>query len=237
MIPRTIVLAAAIPLATACTHLSGSEPPAPPGFVFAETFGEDEQDLEDTGRNRYFVLEPGYTLRLEGQEGGQTATLVIRVLDETREIGGVRTRIVEERETRGSVLAEVSRDYFVISRKTGNVYYFGEDVDAFGSGSVADHGGSWKHRSAGARYGMMMPGSPTVGSGYYQEFAPEIAMDRARILSLDESVDTPAGRFDNCLKTEETTPLEPDAREYKYYAPGIGLVRDGSFRLVDHGKN
>jgi hypothetical protein len=82
---------------------------------------------------------------------------------------------------------------------------------------------------------MIMPGSPAVGSGYYQEFAPEIAMDRARILSLDEVVLTPAGTFENCLKTEETSPLEPDAKEYKYYAPGIGLVRDGPFRLVRYG--
>ena len=29
------------------------------------------------------------------------------------------------------------------------------------------------------------------------------------------------------MKTRETTPLEKLAREYKLYAPGIGLVKDG----------
>jgi hypothetical protein len=36
------------------------------------------------------------------------------------------------------------------------------------------------------------------------------------------------------VKTRETTPLEPLAREYKFYAPGIGLVRDGDMQLVSH---
>ena len=52
---------------------------------------------------------------------------------------------------------------------------------------------------------------------------------------LSETVETPAGNFKNCLKTEETTPLEPDNTEYKYYAPGVGLVKDGPMKLVRSG--
>jgi hypothetical protein len=37
------------------------------------------------------------------------------------------------------------------------------------------------------------------------------------------------------LKVEDTTPLEPGVKEYKYYAPGIGLVKDGAVELVKHG--
>jgi len=49
-------------------------------------------------------------------------------------------------------------------------------------------------------------------------------------------VKTPAGEFKNCLKVEETTPLEPNTKEYKYYAPGVGLVREGDLKLVKYGK-
>jgi hypothetical protein len=35
---------------------------------------------------------------------------------------------------------------------------------------------------------------------------------------------------------EETTPLEPGVKEYKYYAAGVGLVQDGSLKLVKYGK-
>ncbi len=53
---------------------------------------------------------------------------------------------------------------------------------------------------------------------------------------MSETVKTPAGEFTNCLKVEETTPLEPRTREFKYYAPGIGLVQSGSLKLVKFGK-
>jgi hypothetical protein len=55
------------------------------------------------------------------------------------------------------------------------------------------------------------------------------------ILSTTETVQTPAGTFKNCLKVEETNPLEPGTKEYKYYAPGIGLVLDDKLELVRHG--
>lgn len=43
------------------------------------------------------------------------------------------------------------------------------------------------------------------------------------------------GVFEGCLRTKETSPLEPLVKEYKVYAPGIGLVKDGSLALVSHG--
>jgi hypothetical protein len=32
-------------------------------------------------------------------------------------------------------------------------------------------------------------------------------------------LETPVGKFKDVLKTEETTPLEPGEKEYKFYAP------------------
>ena len=55
-------------------------------------------------------------------------------------------------------------------------------------------------------------------------------MDRAEVVSLTEKFETPAGKFENCLKTEETSALE-SAREKKIYAPGIGLIYDGGLKL------
>ena len=64
----------------------------------------------------------------------------------------------------------------------------------------------------------------------------QFAMDRATIVSVTETVKTPAGEFTNCLKVEETTPLQRFVTEYKYYAPGIGMVQDGSMKLVKVGR-
>ena len=53
-------------------------------------FSAEKSTLVATGRNPYFILEPGYVLVLEG--GGER--LVITVLDQTRTIDGVETRVV-----------------------------------------------------------------------------------------------------------------------------------------------
>ena len=71
-----------------------------------------------------------------------------------------------------------------------------------------------------------------MGQAVYQEVAPGVAMDRARVMSLSERVTTPAGTFERCVKTEETTPLEPGDKGYKLYAPGVGLVQDGPLVLI-----
>ena len=195
-------------------------------------FRVEPGELSATGSNPYFVLEPGYQLVFEdGKE-----QLTITVLDETKTVAGVETRVVEERETKDGQLVEVSRNYFAISKRTNSVFYFGEDVDIYKGGQVVSHDGVWLAGVQEARFGLMMPGVPLSRARHYQEIAPGVALDRAEIVSVDATVKTPAGEFANCVRVEETTPLEPDTKGYKYYAPGIGLVQDGSLKLVAYGK-
>ena len=191
-----------------------------------------KNELSPTGRNPFFILEPGHQLVLEHRNERLTVT----VLDETKVVDGVTTRVVEERETRGGTVVEVSRNYFAISTRTNSVFYFGEDVDDFEDGKVVGHGGGWLAGVNGAKFGLMMPGTPLLKARYYQEYAPGVAMDRAEIIELDETVITPVGKLEGCLKTEETTPLEVGEREHKRYAPGIGMIQDGAMMLVRHGK-
>ena len=161
--------------------------------------------------------------------------MTITVLNETKMVDGVETRVVEERETKAGRLAEVSRNYFAISKRTNDVFYFGEDVDIYQDGKVVSHAGAWLSGVNGARFGLFVPGQPTLNARYYQEVAPGAAMDRVEIVSLTETVRTPAGEFKNCLKFMETTPLEPGVTDYKYFAPGIGMVQDGKLKLVKFG--
>jgi hypothetical protein len=195
-------------------------------------FAVEKSELSATGRNPYFILEPGYQLVFEGGR----ERLIISVLNETKMVDGVETRVVEERETRDGKLVEISRNYFAISKRTNDVFYFGEDVDIYKDGKVVNHSGAWLSGVNGARFGLMMQGEISLKAKYYQEIAPKVAMDRAEILSLNTTVNTPAGEFRNCLKMEESTPLEPGIKEYKYYAAGVGLVQDGDLKLVRYGK-
>lgn len=87
----------------------------------------------------------------------------------------------------------------------------------------------------GAHYGMALPGSPRVGEKYFQEVAPkDDAMDRAEVVSTSVKKNVPAGEFSDCVRTEEASPAEPGTKEYKLYAPGVGLIEDGGLRLVSH---
>jgi hypothetical protein len=206
-----------------------------------QEFGISNCELAPTGRNQYFILEPGFQLVLEGG----SEKVAVTVLDETKTITGVvdeatapttvTTRVVEEREWKDDELIEVSRNFFAICPTSKDVFYFGEEVDDYQDGEITGHSGAWLAGENGAKAGLIMSGSPRVGMKYYQEVAPDVALDRAEIVSLDETLDTPAGAFSNSLKTQEGTALNPDEKEFKTYAPGIGLSQEENLFLVDHG--
>jgi hypothetical protein len=191
-------------------------------------------NFASTGKNSHFILEPGYQVILEGEEDGENLQLVMSVLNETKIVDGVETRVVEEKETEGGNLVEVSRNYFAICSSTNNVIYFGEDVDMYEDGKVVSHEGAWLAGQNGAKAGMMMPGKVEVGLKYFQEIAPGVAEDRAEIVSVNDMLATPAGTFSKVLKAEETNPLKPGEKEFKFYAPGIGLIQDEALKLVKH---
>jgi hypothetical protein len=225
----------ALGLCTLCGGLEAEE--GKKESEFTTTFAVERSELASTGRNPFFILEPGFQLVFAGKEDGDDVGLTITVLDETRLVDGVETRVVEERETKNGKIVEVSRNYFAISKRTNDVYYFGEEVDIYKGGKLVSHEGAWLSGVHGARFGLAVPGSPLLGARYHQEIAPDVAMDRAEVVSLAETMETPAGKFTQVLKTVETTPLEPGARESKYYAPGVGLIKDGPCRLVSYGRS
>jgi hypothetical protein len=198
------------------------------------SFNLENCDFASTGKNNYFILEPGYQVILEGEEDGEKLQLVMSVLDKTKIVDGIETRVVEEKETEGGNLVEVSRNYFAMCRPTNNAIYFGEDVDMFEDGKIVSHEGAWLAGENGSRAGVIMPGKVEIGLKYYQEIAPGIAEDRAEIVSVNDTLETPAGMFRQVLKTEETNPLKPGEKEFKFYAPGIGLIQDEAIKLVKH---
>jgi hypothetical protein len=221
------LLAAALIAALPAAHGERSQGKA---SAWQSDFGIKDCKMQTTGRNPYFVLEPGHQLELEG--GG--TKLQITVLDDTKTIDGVLTRVVEEREWKDGKLYEIARNYFAICEQTKDVYYFGEDVDFYENGKVVKHDGSWLAGGAN-RPGLIMPGAPKPGMKYYQEIAPKVAMDRAEIVSVTETCKTPAGTFSNCMKVKEGSAMEPLVTEHKYFAPSIGLVGDADLRLTRHG--
>ena len=197
------------------------------GKKWTDAFGQEQCTFSSLGRNRFFILVPGHQLVLESPE----EKVVITVLDETRRVGNVETRVVEEREEEDGQLKEVSRNFFAICREHGDVFYFGEEVDDYKEGQIVAHGGAWRADQKDSKAGILMPGTILLGARHYQEIAPN-AMDRAEIVADGVTMATPAGIFHNCIRVEETSGLDPDEKYYKTYAPEIGLIQDEDLLLT-----
>jgi hypothetical protein len=174
--------------------------------------------------NPYFPLVPGtvFTYRSKTKDG--TEIEVMRVTDQTKVIQGVTTRVVQDDVRLDGVLTEHTFDWFA-QDELGNVWYFGEDSQSIDpeTGEVSTEG-SWQAGKAGAEAGIIMEAHPAVGDSYNEENAAPVAEDQARVTALGARAKVPYGRFDGCLETENTSPLEPTALENKFYASGVGLV-------------
>ena len=100
-----------------------------------DRFEVNKADLLPAGTNPYITIQPGRVLHLK--HGNDTLTVTI--LPETQEVDGIVAGVLEERETKNGKLVEVSRNFMVTDRNTGDVYYFGEDVDNYKDGKVVNH--------------------------------------------------------------------------------------------------
>jgi hypothetical protein len=170
--------------------------------------------------NPLFPLVPGMKYVYHG--GGETTE--VTVTDGTKQILGVTSIVVRDVVSVGGEIIEDTYDWYA-QDKEGNVWYFGEDTKEYKDGQLVSTEGSWEAGVDGAKPGIVMHRTqPATGVPYRQEYYACKAEDMAEIVSLNESVTVSYGSFDNCLQTREFTPLEPGVSEYKYYAPGVGLV-------------
>jgi hypothetical protein len=211
------------------------------GFIkgtggYTTDFFLEDCDFSTVGRNKFFILEPGYRLFLTGKnEEGVKVELEIKVLHQTKKVDGVNTRVLEERESEDGELVEVSRNYVAFCKQTGSMVYYGEDVDFYENGKIVGHEGEWLAGKNGAKPGLLMPGTILLNAKYMQEIAPGVAMDRAKVESMGETAKTPAGTFNDVIKIFETTPLEPGISEFKLHAPDVGLIQDKELKLKEYG--
>jgi hemolysin type calcium-binding protein len=183
----------------------------------------DSADFVRVIDNPYFPLTPGTTYFSRTPDGAENDAF--RVTHQTIQILGVTCTVVKHTAYEDGEIVEIARDYFA-QDKDGNVWYFGEFVRNFVDGKVANNDGTWQAGVDGAMPGIFMEASPEVGDEYDQEVAPGVAEDHAKVVDLDAAVTVPYGAFGAALETEETTPLEPDLLENKYYVSGIGQVLD-----------
>ncbi len=132
-------------------------------------------------------------------------------------------RIVRDRAYVGGELVEDTRDWYAQDRR-GNVWYFGENTKTLRNGKVTSTEGSWAAGRDGASAGIVMEAHPKVGDMYSQEYAPGVAEDRGKVLSLDAAATVPYGSFS---RPAEDQGLQP-ARARRRRAQVLRCAASGS---------
>lgn len=183
--------------------------------------------------NEFYPLAVGDQLILEGEEDGAVVRVEIDVLNQTKDVGGVTTRVVRETETEDGNLVEISWNWFA-QAPDGTVCYFGEDVDIYEDGEIVANDGAWMAGDGGAVAGIVMPGDPQVDQAFFQEYWENEAEDMAQITGFGESVIVPAGTFEDTLSMTDYNPLEDCESDDKVYVRGIGLTVDAAAKLLSY---
>jgi hypothetical protein len=182
--------------------------------------------------NPYFPLTPGTTFIYEGQTAQGFEHDEFAVTHHTRVIHGVTCVEVHDTVTTDGELTEDTLDWFAQDRE-GNVWYFGENTHELEDGLITTIDGTFMAGVNGDKPGIIMKAHPAIGDFYRQEFSLNNAEDFAETRSLTQTVHVPTGTFHNCLRSKETTPLETDLLEYKFYAPGVGNILTVDARTGD----
>jgi hypothetical protein len=181
--------------------------------------------------NRFLPFVPGTQFILEGSAAmsgtGVTRRIVLTVTDLTKEINGVRSVVLLDKDINDGVLAEAELA-FQAQDYDGRVWNLGEYPEEYENGVFVGAPSTWISGIAGAQPGQHMLARPAVGiRTYLQGFAPTIDfLDCATVLNTGQRVCVSGVCYNDVLVIEETSPLDPSgARQHKFYAPGVGNIK------------
>jgi hypothetical protein len=168
-------------------------------------------------------MRPGTTLHNHEREAREVSSVRVTVTRRTTLIESVRARVVHDVVRSEGEVVEDTRDWYA-QDSGGSLWYLGELSRSYEDGRFVGTEGSWRYGRDGAQAGVILPAHLSAGCRYREEHLAGEAEDRARILATGETLSTPTGLHHDVVQTANTTPLEPDVLENKFYAPGIGPV-------------
>jgi len=195
--------------------------------------GYDRTNFADstTFVNRWIPWKPGTQYIYEGHtvEDGERIPhrLIITVTDLTKTIDGVRNIVLWDRDYSGGELVEAELSFFA-QADNGDVWHFGEYPEEYEGGKFVK-APTWIHGLKGAQAGITLRADPKLTDpSHAQGWGPEVGWtDRARVHQVNQRTCVPAGCYNGVLVADEGSKEEPDAHQFKYYAPGVGNVRVG----------
>jgi hypothetical protein len=221
------VLTAALTLA-ACT----SDESAPKGEVPAFS-----NPTEIT--NSYLPFAERGRWVYEGTANDEPYLIEVAVTPATRTIewgeNSTETLVVRRRQLVNGLLMQEALVHYA-QDDGGGVWSFGQDVDNFKEGELADHEGSRLAGADGVEPVLVMPGDPQGGQAFSGEDVLGLdTLKRHEIVSLTERVEAPDGPVDTGLVVATVQPGGAKEEE-RVFVPDVGLVlarsADGELSLA-----
>jgi hypothetical protein len=207
MTVRALLLAGALavlPVLAGCGTASVLSPPAGVDGLTIPTPSPDPDDYVGRVDNPWFPLAVGDTWIYAVSDADGSHRLTVTV-EPGPEVAGVATTSQVSTEPSGVVTDWFAQD------DDGNVWWFGR-------------AGSWQAGEDGAEAGIAMLARPRVGDGYRMAYAEGVVEDTARVMSLDGTAVVAAGSYDDLVRLEQRSALDPGATGELAYARGVGLV-------------
>jgi hypothetical protein len=180
--------------------------------------------------NRWWPLQPGTEFVYEGTaiDGDQRIRrrVVVTISDMIKVVDGVPAIVLWERDYNNDELVEAELAFFA-QDDDGNVWHLGQYPEEYEDGELVG-APAWIAGQQGARAGLAMLANPVPGPTYSQGYGPAVDyLDRARVFKLGQETCVAAGCYKDVLLTDEFALDDPEARQLKYYASGVGNVRVG----------
>lgn len=171
----------------------------------------------------YLPLVPGTILRYEGTAEGDDREFETTVLAQQMEVRGVICTGLMSVEIIDGEISEHSVEWYA-QDVDGNVWQFGEETIEYDDTGAVYSEDSWVAEGGGMRPIPVLFSEPEVGDQH--EEADIDDPDLVVILSTTDTVSTPVGTFDECLKTADISQDDPTVADFAWHARGVGLVKE-----------
>jgi hypothetical protein len=202
-------------------------------IVSAKDFARSRFDGHSTDiDNKWFPLKPGtqYIYSGHATDDGESVRrrVVFTVTDLTKEIAGVPTLVLWDRDYDDGELIETELAFFA-QDNDGNVWHLGQYPEEYEEGEFVK-APAWIEGLKGAKAGLAMKAEPRLRTpSYAQGYAPPPLYwdDRARVYKMGQPTCVPVDCYEDVLVMEEFERTKPGAFQLKFYAPDVGNVRVG----------
>lgn len=193
-----------------CGAASEESPPSGVDELVIPTPSPDPDDFVRRVDNPWLALDRGGTWTYDVIGEAADGRLTVTVEDQPVSIAGVATTPVVR--TGPDDVRIV--DYYAQDRQ-GNVWWFGRE-------------GEWRAGEGGAQAGLAMPATPRLGDGWRAAYDEGVVDVLVSVVTTDQAVTTPAGRYQDLVGLDSSSPLTPGVGTRSFYARGVGLVEEAS---------